>query len=69
MAKAVKLVKEQGARKVYAACVHPLLMGDAQKRILRNGAEEIIGTDSVTSPVSRVSIAPLISKVLAEKGA
>jgi ribose-phosphate pyrophosphokinase len=64
MVKAVKLVKEQGAKKVYAACVHPLLMGDAKKRILENGAEDIIGTDSVPSPVSKVSIAPLISKVL-----
>jgi len=69
MAKAVKLVREQGARKVYCACVHPLLMGDAQKRILENGAEGIIGTDSVPSPVSKVSIAPLISKALAQKGA
>lgn len=64
MAKAVKFVKEQGAKKVYVACVHPLLMGDAQKRILKNGAEEIIGTDSIPSPVSKVSIASLISKVL-----
>jgi ribose-phosphate pyrophosphokinase len=69
MAKAVKLVKDQGARKVYAACVHALLMGDSQKRILENGAEEIIGTDCVPSPVSKVSIAPLISKALAKKGA
>jgi len=69
MAKAVKLVKEQNARRVYAACVHPLLMGDAQKRIMENGAEDIIGTDSVTSSVSKVSIAPLISKALARKGA
>jgi len=64
MAKAVKLVKEQGAKKVYSACVHPLLMGNAEKRILENGAEEIIGTDSVPSSVSKVSIAPLISKAL-----
>jgi ribose-phosphate pyrophosphokinase len=64
MAKAVKLVKEQGAKKVYSACVHPLLIGDAKKRILENGAEEIIGTDSVPSSVSKVSIAPLISKAL-----
>ena len=64
MAKAVKLVKEQGAKKVYAACVHPLLIGDAQKRILENGAEEIIGTDSVPNPVSKVSIATLICKAL-----
>jgi ribose-phosphate pyrophosphokinase len=64
MAKAVKLVKEQGAKKVYVACVHPLLVGNAEKRILENGAEEIIGTDSVPSSVSKVSIAPLISKAL-----
>lgn len=64
MAKAVKFVKEQGAKKVYSACVHPLLMGDAKKRILKSGAEEIIGTDSVPSSVSKVSIAPLISKAL-----
>jgi len=69
MAKAVKLVKAYGAGRVYAACVHPLLIGDSRKRILENGAEEIIGTDCVPSPVSKVSIAPLISKVLAEKGA
>jgi ribose-phosphate pyrophosphokinase len=64
MAKAAKFVKEQGAKKVYSACVHPLLMGDAKKRILENGAEDIIGTDSVPSSVSKVSIAPLISKAL-----
>lgn len=68
MAKAVKLVKSKGARKVYAACVHPLLMGDAQKRILENGAEEIIGTDSIPTPISKVSIAPLITKALSQKG-
>jgi ribose-phosphate pyrophosphokinase len=67
MAKAVKHAKEQGARKVYAACVHPLLMGDAQKKILESGAEAIIGTDSVPTPISEVSIAPLISKALTKK--
>jgi ribose-phosphate pyrophosphokinase len=69
MAKAVKFAKEKGARKVYAACVHPLLIGDSQKRILENGAEEIIGTDCVPSAVSKVSVAPLISKALIQEGA
>jgi ribose-phosphate pyrophosphokinase len=64
MAKAAKFVKERGAKKVYSACVHPLLVGNAEKRILENGAEDIIGTDSVPSSVSKVSIAPLISKAL-----
>jgi ribose-phosphate pyrophosphokinase len=64
MAKAVKAVKDQGATKVYAACVHPLLTRDSQEKILENGAEEIIGTDCVQSPVSKVSVAPLIAKAL-----
>jgi ribose-phosphate pyrophosphokinase len=64
MAKAVEFTKKQGARKIYAACVHPLLTGDAQKKILESGAEEIIGTDSVPSHVSKVSLAPLLSAEL-----
>jgi ribose-phosphate pyrophosphokinase len=64
MAKAVKHVKSQGARRVYAACVHPLLIGDAQRRIMENGADGIVGTDSVQSQVSKVSLAPLIIKAL-----
>ena len=67
MAKAVKLAKDKGAKKVYVACVHPLLNGDSQKRIAKEGAEEIIATDCVQSPVSKVSVAPLISQVLQKK--
>jgi ribose-phosphate pyrophosphokinase len=69
MAKAVKMVKEKGAKKVYSACVHPLLIGDSYKRIIENGAVEIIGTDAVESRVSKVSIAPLVGKVLMQEGA
>ena len=29
MATAIKLLKEQGAKKTIAACVHPVLIGDA----------------------------------------
>jgi ribose-phosphate pyrophosphokinase len=61
---AAKILKELGAAKVFVACVHPLLIGDAEKRIREAGVEEIVGTDSVTSHVSKVSLAPLISKEL-----
>jgi len=64
---AVKTLKKQGARRVYAACVHPILVADARKRILSSGAEEIIGTDSVPSPVSAVSIVPIIAEALKRK--
>ncbi|HVP41615.1 MAG TPA: ribose-phosphate diphosphokinase [Candidatus Krumholzibacteriaceae bacterium] len=68
-ADAVKTLKTQGARRVFSACVHPLLIGDAEKKIMNNGAEEIVGTDCVPSPVSKVSVAPLIVKALSGKEA
>ncbi len=64
---AAKILRELGAAHVFTACVHPLLIGDAAKRILDAGVEEIVGTDSVPGPYSKVSLAPLISKQL--KGA
>jgi ribose-phosphate pyrophosphokinase len=63
---AAKILKESGAENVYAACVHPLLIGDAEKRISEAGVREIVATDSVPSHVSKVSLAPLISKALKE---
>lgn len=64
---AAKILRELGAAHVFAACVHPLLIGDAAKRILDADVEEIVGTDSVPGVFSKVSLAPLISKQL--KGA
>jgi ribose-phosphate pyrophosphokinase len=64
---AAKILREQGAKHVFCGCVHGLLIGDAEKRILEAGVEEIVGTDSVPGSVSKVSLAPLISQAL--KGA
>jgi ribose-phosphate pyrophosphokinase len=61
---AAKILRELGAAHVYTACVHGLLIGDAEKRILAAGVEEIVATDSVPSHVSKVSLAPLIAKAL-----
>lgn len=61
---AAKILREQGVKHVFCACVHGLLIGDAEKRILDAGVEEIVGTDSVPGSVSKVSLAPLISQEL-----
>ena len=65
-ANAVKILKKQGARRIFAACVHPLMIGNAKERILQSGAEEIVGTDSVPSDITVVSLAPLLAEALAE---
>jgi ribose-phosphate pyrophosphokinase len=63
---AANLLHELGTTKVYAACVHPLLVDEAERRIREAGVAEIVGTDSVPSPVSKVSLAPLIAQALRE---
>ena len=62
---AANILKELKPQRVCVACVHPLLMGDAEKNILNAGVEEVVGTDSVPSSVSKVSLAPVISRELA----
>jgi ribose-phosphate pyrophosphokinase len=64
MMKAVAWVREQGAKRVYAACVHALLTGDSKERILKSGADGIVGTDTIPSSVSVVSVASLIVEAL-----
>jgi ribose-phosphate pyrophosphokinase len=63
---AATLLYELGATEVYAACVHPLLIGEAEKRLREAGVKEIVGTDSIPSLVSKVSLAPLIAQALRE---
>lgn len=61
---AAKILRELGAARIFTACVHPVLVGDAEQRILAAGVEEVVGTDSVSSHVGKVSLAPLIAEVL-----
>ncbi|MEN3035087.1 MAG: ribose-phosphate diphosphokinase [Candidatus Methanosuratincola sp.] len=64
IANAARLLKEWGARRVVAACTHPLLVSGASERMREAGVDEVLGTDTVSSPISRISVAPLIAKEL-----
>ena len=64
MASAIKIAKENGAKKVYAVATHALLLQQAKFRILSAGADEIIGTDSIDNEVAKVSLAKTIADYL-----
>jgi ribose-phosphate pyrophosphokinase len=55
---AVKVLKEQGALEVYAACTHPVLSGNAIERIEKSALKKIIVTDTlqVVEPSSKIQI-------------
>lgn len=65
---AAKNLKKLGAAKICVGCVHPLLAGDAEERIRKAGVSELVGTDSISSNVSKVSLSPLIGKELLSSG-
>lgn len=64
IANAAEMVKGLGARRIYAACTHALLVKDALMKLSSAGIFEIIGTDTIESNVSKVSVAPAIVSVL-----
>ncbi len=48
-------LKEAGAKKIYVCCTHPLLSGDATKRIDESPIEELICTNTIELPESKKS--------------
>jgi len=64
IANVAKIVKKQKARRVVAACVHPVLAEGALPRMREAGVDQIVGTDCVDSPVSEVTVAPLLAQAL-----
>jgi len=61
---AVKVLRKLNARKLIVACVHPILVGRALPRLLRLNLTDLIGTDTILSPISKVSVAPVIVKAI-----
>jgi len=64
MASAITLAKKSGANKIFAVATHALLLEQAKFRILKAGADEIIGSDSIDNEVSKVTLAKVIADYL-----
>ena len=62
MAKSIKELKKQGARKVSVACTHGLFVGRAKEKLLSAGCDEIISTDTIEDEFSKVKTAPCIAE-------
>ncbi|NNC69304.1 MAG: ribose-phosphate pyrophosphokinase [Flavobacteriaceae bacterium] len=67
--KAADLMMEKGAKSVRAICTHPVLSGDAYKRIENSKLEQLIITDTIPlkqqlTKIKVVSCAPLFADVM-----
>ncbi|MFD1598670.1 ribose-phosphate diphosphokinase [Halobellus rarus] len=61
MSEAVAHLDADGAERVFAACVHPLLARNARTKLERAGIERVVATDTVERDVSAVSVAPIVA--------
>ncbi len=64
VALATKSVLSRGAKSVYAFCTHAVMVEGALDKLLKVGVKEVVATDTVPSPVSRISVAPSIVEIL-----
>ncbi|HJH31132.1 MAG TPA: ribose-phosphate diphosphokinase [Methanosarcinaceae archaeon] len=64
MAESIRLLRDQGAKDVYIACVHPVLTRNAVIRLFNAGVRDIFATDTIEKAQSCVSVAPLIADAI-----
>ncbi len=62
--KAAEFLKKQKSGKVYACCTHALLIGDAEKNIIKAGVTKIISTNTIPGKTSTVDVSPIIVKAM-----
>ena len=58
LTKAAEVLHKNGAGRIYAMCAHTLLIRDAAQKIKSAGVEDIISTNSVPGPYSKVDLSP-----------
>ena len=69
---AAKALKERGARKVYAYIVHPVLSGDAIKKIDKSKLDQLVVTDTIPlsdsakacKKIRVISLAPTLAEAI-----
>ena len=64
MAETIMMLKDQGANNIYIGTAHPILIGDALVNLYKAGANFVVGSDSIPSPVSFVKCAPIIAEII-----
>ena len=64
IATAAGMLYQQGAKDVYASCVHGVLIGGAYTHLKSNGIRDIVCSDTIERGCSKISAAGLIAAAL-----
>jgi ribose-phosphate pyrophosphokinase len=64
IAQAARACRKKGAKRIFVLCTHPVLADGALKLVKSAGVTKTVGTDTIPSPISTVSVAPVIAEAL-----
>lgn len=64
VSEAISAITDRNAARLFAACVHPMLVSNAVTKLRNAGVERIIGTDTIERACSEVSVATAIATEL-----
>jgi ribose-phosphate pyrophosphokinase len=62
--KATEFLKKQGCARVFVACTHALLIGDAAKKIKKAGVSQIVSANTIPGKTSVVDVSGIIAKAI-----
>src|SRR2546425_12021876 len=62
IAESARACTKKGAKRIFALCTHPVLAEGALERMKNAGVRRVIGTDTIPSNVSKVTVAPVIAE-------
>lgn len=62
--KATEFLKSQKCRHVFVASTHAILIGDAERKILRSGVSKIISTNTISGKTAVVDVSDIISEAI-----
>jgi len=60
--KATQFLKRQKCKRVFVACTHGLFIGDAERKIKKAGASQIISTNTIPRDTSKVDVSGVIAE-------
>ena len=64
MSEAVGVLRDNGARSVRVACVHPVFARNAVLRLYSAGVERVVATDTLGTALSDATVAPVVARRL-----
>lgn len=60
--RATQFLKRQKCKRVFVACTHGLLVGDAERKIKKAGVSQIISTNTIPRNTSKVDVSGVIAE-------